>query len=56
MKLEPSSPLPGLQVPEQLIGDVGLAGPKGEPGKKGWDFFAGWLGLGLDSWQTTMVN
>eukprot|EP00435_Cladocopium_sp_Y103_P046647 s503_g13.t1 len=22
-------------VPEQLIGDVGLAGPKGEPGKKG---------------------
>ena len=43
MKLELSSPTAEawpsgwtyLQVPEQLIGDVGLAGPKGEPGKKG---------------------
>lgn len=33
-----------LQVPEQLIGDVGLAGPKGEPGKKGP---APWGSVGL---------
>lgn len=27
--------LAATQVPEELIGEVGLAGPKGEPGKKG---------------------